>query len=61
MIYSASFTGLPPEMKSRIFTRLGAALDSDTEAPPYPHLSRSERRVIHRILQETLPDLPAGW
>jgi hypothetical protein len=58
MIYSAVFTGLPPEMKQRIHCHLAAALSETKPAPEYAYLPTPEKRAIRTILQATLPDFP---
>ncbi len=55
MIYSEAFTSLPPGVKSRVFTKMRAALAG--EDPEIDWLSSSERKKITAILEETLP----GW
>jgi hypothetical protein len=61
MIYSAAFTGLPPEFKERVFHRLGEALDSTRADAEYAYLPAEEKRTIREILRATLSDLPQGW
>lgn len=61
MIYSPVFQGLMPEMKLRIYKRLGKALDVRTPDQNYAYLPEAEKRVIRQVLQETLTDLPKGW
>ena len=58
MIYSAVFTGLPPEMKQRIHRHLATALSETKPAPEYAYLPAPEKRAIRTILQATLPDFP---
>jgi hypothetical protein len=60
MIYSAVFTGLPPEMKQRIYARLKRAL-TETDDPLAKHLPAAEKAAIQTILRGTLKDLPRGW
>ncbi len=61
MIYSPVFTGLPGALKARIHERLGHALREGARDGDASHLPAAERTAIRRILQATLPDLPAGW
>lgn len=61
MIYSRAFSGLPTELKRRVYRELGEALRSDHAAPDFAHLPRAEKQAIQQILRATLPDLPAGW
>lgn len=56
MIYSPVFTGLPREMKSRVYALLDRALDPDGGDPAWAWLPRAEKETIRRILLETLPD-----
>ncbi len=61
MIYSPVFQGLLPDMKQRIYKRLGKALDVRTPDQDYAYLPEAEKRVIRQVLLETLADLPKGW
>lgn len=61
MIYSSVFTGLPSELKQRVYAKLDAALDSQSDNPESAHLPPAERRAIRTILKATLPDLPKDW
>lgn len=61
MIYSGVFTGLPPELKARVFDELKRALAEEGAPADYAHLPAAEKQAIREILRETLPDLPAGW
>jgi hypothetical protein len=61
MIYTSSFTGLPPVMKERVHRRLAAALHVEKPDPQFAYLPATEKRAIRGILQETLAGLPAGW
>ena len=61
MIYSAVFTGLPPEMKQRIHRHLAAALSETKPDPEYAYLPAMEKRQIRTILKATIHDLPAGF
>jgi hypothetical protein len=60
MIYSPIFSGLPTEMKRRVYRQLAAALSQD-RASEYAFLPDAERQAIRNILRATIPDLPAGW
>lgn len=61
MIGSAVFQGLPPEMKERVYRRLGEALDVERPDAEYAYLPAAEKREIRSILKTTLTDLPQGW
>lgn len=61
MIYSAAFTGMPPEIKQRVYNRIWQALDLARPDPEYAYLPAAEKQAIHAILRGTLKDLPAGW
>jgi hypothetical protein len=61
MIYSPVFTGLPAELKQRVYRRMGTALDSRRPDPEFAHLPAAEKASIQAILRQTLPDLPPGW
>ena len=61
MIQSAVFSGLPPEMKQRIYRRFGEALDVEKPDAEYAYLPADEKRAIRKIVKATLKDLPGGW
>ena len=61
MIYSPVFTGLPPEMKQRVYERLDRALRTEQADADYAYLPAAEKRAIRAILKATLADLPGGW
>lgn len=61
MIYSPVFSGLPPDMKSRVLGRVKAALAPGTNGGDYAYLGEEEKSGIRSILKATLPDLPAEW
>jgi hypothetical protein len=61
MIYGAAFTGLPSELKQRVYGQLGAALAESSPAPEFAYLPADEKAAIRNILRGTVPDLPAGW
>ncbi|MES2708962.1 MAG: hypothetical protein V4726_20370 [Verrucomicrobiota bacterium] len=61
MIYSPVFTGLPPDMKSRVFERMRKALDPAVPDEAYAYLDSAEKSSIREILKATLKDLPSGW
>jgi len=61
MIHSPVFTGLPAEMKQRVYGRLDVALSLEDPDPEYAYLPAAERKAIRDILRATLSDLPAGW
>ena len=61
MIGCTVFQGLPPEMKERVYRRLGEALDVERPDAEYAYLPAAEKREIRNILKTTLTDLPSGW
>jgi hypothetical protein len=64
MIYSPVFTGLPPDMKSRVYRHLAKALApaaEGTSGEAYEYLGTDEKTAIRDILKATLKDLPEGW
>jgi len=61
MIYSDSFTGLPLELKKRVFHQLGQALSVETNSTDFAYLPISEKRMIRSILRETFSGLPKDW
>jgi hypothetical protein len=61
MIYSDSFTGLPLELKKRVFHQLGQALSVETNSIDFAYLPISEKRMIRSILRETFSGLPKDW
>lgn len=62
MVYSPVFSGLPPPLKERVYRQLGDALDTTRTEETADHpLPVAEKRVVRRILRETLSDLPDGW
>jgi hypothetical protein len=56
LIYSESFLALPPQLKRRVYARLGEILTARETEPRYAHLGREERSNIARILRETHPE-----
>lgn len=61
MIYSPVFTGLPPDLKRRVYWELKTALDAERPAADFAYLPADEKTAIRQILRETLSDLPADW
>ena len=61
MIYSPSFTGLPPRLKERLFNQLADALSPESSNPIFSYLPVSEKQAIRLILRETLSGLPRNW
>lgn len=61
MIYGSAFAGLPPELKQRVYRRIGEALDVAHPDAEYAYLPPAEKQAIRSILRTTLTDLPAGW
>lgn len=58
LIYSASFRGFPPELRSLVLARLADILRAEAPPADYAYLPAAERRAIAEILAATLPDLP---
>ena len=56
MIFSPVFEGLLPQMKQRIFHRLGEALNAEKPDAEYAYLPADEKREIRGILKTLLPD-----
>jgi len=61
LIYSESFTALPPQLKSRVFERLRTALTDENPDGRYAYLEQAEKKRIFEILLETHPDAKAAW
>jgi len=61
MIYSPVFTGLPAEMKQRIYRKLGEALSVESEDKEYAYMPVAEKKGIRDILKATLAELPDNW
>jgi hypothetical protein len=61
MIYSPVFTGLPKELKQRVYRDLGTALSVAQPAAEFSYLPAEEKQVIRTILKGTLKDLPKDW
>ncbi len=55
MIYTPTFTGLLPELKTAVLRQLARAL-ADAAPAEYAYLSLTERRRIRSILRATLPE-----
>jgi hypothetical protein len=56
LIYSESFLALPPQLKRRVYARLGEVLTTSEPESRYAHLEEKERGHIVRILRETHPE-----
>jgi len=56
LIYSDSFLTLPPQLKRRVYARLGEILTARETEPRYAHLGKEERAQIAGILRETHPE-----
>jgi hypothetical protein len=56
MIYSAAFTGLPKELKERVYYQLHRALADEAVPARFDYLPREERRGIRAILNETVAE-----
>lgn len=61
LVYSASFQQLPGAAKEYALRRIWEVVTARDRSTKFAHLSASDRRAIHEILGETLPDLPAYW
>ena len=61
MIYSDSFSGLPLELKTRVFHQLEQVLSTEANSTDFAYLPISEKRTIRSILSETLSGLPKDW
>lgn len=61
VIYSKLMAELPPPLRSEVLERLRVVLVSEDAPDGFGYLDRSERRAIHDILRETLPNLPDSW
>lgn len=61
LIYSDSFQGLPPELRSLTLTRLAAILRAGQPPADYAYFKAPERQALWEILTETLADLPLTW
>lgn len=55
LIYSESFTALPPIVRDRLQTRLHQILTGQTDEPDFAQLAASDRQAILEILRETHP------
>ena len=60
MIYSAAFRGLPAAFQKMVFSELRSALTVEAKDSPGAHLPAEERKAVHQILSETLPDYAKG-
>jgi hypothetical protein len=56
LIYSESFDGLPPLVRSYVYRRLGEVLTGADQSPDFAHLSAADRQAIVEILKATKPD-----
>ena len=61
LIYSDMFRALPESLKTRIFDRLDAALQSRDAKDRYAYIPFEERQRIREILIETHPDAKRRW
>ena len=55
MVYSSAFSAMPPRVYQAVMARLTLAL-SPEDGDIAPHLGKSEKARIARILEKTLPD-----
>jgi len=56
LIYSASFDGLPDEVRIEVISQLTSILEGRDTSPQYAHLTSELRREILEILRETKPE-----
>lgn len=56
LIFSDSFTQLPPGVKIRVWQRLDEILSGRDVAPKFAHLSMEDRSAVREILSELCPD-----
>ena len=61
MIYSDSFTTLPPAYKKEVFRMLHDILTTAEPDEDYAHLSTDDKKAIYEILKETVPELSKVW
>lgn len=61
MIYSPSFTALPPAFKQEAFRMLFDILTTMTLTEDYTHLMATDKKAIYEILKSTVPDLSNVW
>jgi hypothetical protein len=61
LIYSKSFDEMPPEVRARVWDRMGAVLSGKDASGRFGHLSRDDRHAIASILRNTKTDLPGDW
>jgi hypothetical protein len=54
MVYSPTFTGLPPSLRRRVDRALDRALDVAMPEPVFAYLPAEEKSAIRTILRETL-------
>ena len=59
MIYSPVFSSMPPALKDEVFAQMKHILHGDASGSGW--LQESEKKVLTKILRETLPDFPASW
>jgi hypothetical protein len=58
LVYSPSFSALPPEVKDYVLRRINEVLIGMDHSDKFTHLSPSDRIAILEILGDTLPDWP---
>jgi len=61
LIYSDAFAHLPDSIRTLILEKLHGILTEPASHPEFGHLGARERKRIHSILWETMPDLPSVW
>lgn len=61
LVYSPSFDGLPPDVKTYVLQRLWDVLQGKDASGKFDHLSPADRQAIREILAATRPDWPAYW
>ncbi len=60
LIYSESFNGLPPAMKTYLWRRLFEILSGTDRSERYAGISHDDGQAVFEILRETKPDF-AAW
>ena len=60
LIYSDSFTALPPVLKESVYRRIGQVLDGDPGTEDFDHLTEEDRTAVKGILSETVPEFSEG-
>jgi hypothetical protein len=59
LIYSPAFDRLPPQLRSYLWSRLGAILEGRDKTGVYAGMSAEDRQAIREILRDTKPEFAA--